>query len=122
LGVCLGHQAIGAAFGANIIKATTLMHGKVCPITHDGQGLFQYLANPLMVTRYNSLTIDPNSLPDCLTITARDSDDDIMAIRHKTLPIEGVQFHPESILSEQGLTLFQNFLTQNKRASEMKTA
>lgn len=122
LGVCLGHQCIGAAFGGNITKATTLMHGKICPVAHDGNGLFDNLANPLKVTRYNSLTIDPVTLPGCLTVTARDSDDDIMAICHKTLPIYGVQFHPESILSEQGLLLFQNFLNQNKRTAEIKSA
>ena len=122
LGVCLGHQCIGAAFGVSIVKATTLMHGKVTPITHDGSGVFNKLDNPLTVTRYNSLTIDPDSLPDCLLITARDSDDDIMGIRHKTLAIEGVQFHPESILSEQGLLLFQNFLDQNRGVSQAKRA
>ena len=112
LGVCLGHQCIAAAFGGNIVKATTLMHGKTCPVTHDEQGVFTGLPNPLTATRYNSLTVDLNSLPNCLTITATDPDGDIMGIRHQTLAIEGVQFHPESILSEQGMRLFQNFLNK----------
>ena len=114
LGVCLGHQCIGAAFGAEIVRATTLVHGKTRPIEHDGEGLFEGLPKPLTATRYNSLTVDKATLPDCLKITATDTDGDIMGLRHKALPIEGVQFHPESVLSEHGFALFQNFLNQQK--------
>ena len=115
-GVCLGHQCIGAAFGADIISATHVVHGKVCPMTHIGKGVFEGLPNPLMATRYNSLTVDPKTLPDCLEVTAIDRDGDIMGIKHRTLPIEGVQFHPESILSEHGLDLFNHFLTRYRRS------
>ena len=111
LGVCLGHQAIGAAFGGNIVRAKTLMHGKTSRITHDGHGVFQGLPAEFTVTRYHSLAIDPFTLPDCLTVSARTPDGEIMGVRHKTLPIEGVQFHPESILSEHGHALLRQFLT-----------
>ncbi len=111
LGVCLGHQAIGVAFGAKIIRAKTLMHGKTSAITHDGKGVFKGLPSPFVVTRYHSLAIDPGSLPDCLTVSAQTEDGEIMGVRHKTLPIEGVQFHPESILSEHGHDLLRQFLT-----------
>jgi anthranilate synthase component II len=110
LGVCLGHQAIGAAFGGRIIRAEKLMHGKTDVLHHDGKGVFNGLTNDYTITRYHSLVIDRNSVPDCLTVTATSSDGEIMAVRHKTLAIEGVQFHPESILTEQGHALLKNFL------------
>ncbi|MBC2768846.1 anthranilate synthase component II [Pusillimonas minor] len=111
LGVCLGHQAIGAAFGGNIVRAKTLMHGKTSAITHDDAGVFAGLPSPFTVTRYHSLAIERSSLPDTLVITAETEDGEIMGVRHKTLPIEGVQFHPESILSEYGHDLLRRFLT-----------
>ncbi len=110
LGVCLGHQAIGAAFGGNIIRAQRIMHGKVSPITHTNTDVFAGLPSPYKVTRYHSLAIDRSTLPDCLTITAETEDGEIMGVRHKTMPIYGVQFHPESILSEHGHALLKNFL------------
>ena len=110
LGVCLGHQAIGEAFGGHIIRAQKVMHGKTDNITHTGQGVFKNLPNPFKVTRYHSLAIDRNSVPDCLEITATSSDGEIMGVRHRNLAVEGVQFHPESILSEQGHALLKNFL------------
>lgn len=116
LGVCLGHQAMAQSFGANIVRARQVMHGKTSRIVHDGRGVFRQLNQPLTVTRYHSLVIDPESLPDCFSVTAwteRDGvQDEIMGIRHRSLPLEGVQFHPESILSEQGLQLLENFLRQ----------
>ncbi len=110
LGVCLGHQSIGQAFGGRIIHAKQLMHGKTSPIFHHDAGVFQGLPNPFIATRYHSLVIERESLPDCLEITAWVEDGEIMGVRHKTLPIEGVQFHPESILSEHGHQLLKNFL------------
>ncbi|MGU3415228.1 aminodeoxychorismate synthase component 2 [Enterobacteriaceae bacterium C34A] len=110
LGVCLGHQAIAQVFGATIVRAAKVMHGKTSPITHNGQGVFSGLNNPLTVTRYHSLVIDPPTLPDCFTITARSETDEIMGIRHREWDLEGVQFHPESVLSEQGHALLENFL------------
>jgi anthranilate synthase component II len=110
LGVCLGHQAIGSAFGGRIIRAEKLMHGKTDVLHHDGMGVFEGLDNDYTITRYHSLVIDRDSVPDCLTVTATSSDGEIMAVRHKTLAIEGVQFHPESILTEQGHALLKNFL------------
>jgi anthranilate synthase component 2 len=115
LGVCLGHQSIGQAFGGNIIKAKTLMHGKTSLIHHHNVGVFKDLPNPYTATRYHSLVIERASLPDCLEITAwtEDADgnfDEIMGVRHKTLAVEGVQFHPESILTEHGHALLNNFL------------
>ncbi len=111
LGVCLGHQAIGAAYGGNIIRAKTQMHGKTSAITHTGSDVFKDLPSPFTVTRYHSLAIERGSLPDCLEITAESEDGEIMGVRHKTLPVYGVQFHPESILSEHGHALLRNFLT-----------
>ena len=111
LGVCLGHQAIGAAYGGNIIRARTQMHGKTSAITHTGSDVFKDLPSPFTVTRYHSLAIERGSLPDCLEITAESEDGEIMGVRHKTLPVYGVQFHPESILSEHGHALLRNFLT-----------
>ena len=110
LGVCLGHQAIGEAFGAVIEHAPMLMHGKVSNILHDGQGVYEGLPDPFTATRYHSLTIRPGTLPDEIQITAESEDGVIMGIRHKTLPIEGVQFHPESILTPSGPDLLANFL------------
>lgn len=110
LGVCLGHQAIGQAFGARIIRARQVMHGKTSAIRHNGSGVFHGLNNPLTVTRYHSLLIDPATLPDDLDVTAWSAEQEIMGIRHRDWDLEGVQFHPESILSEQGHALLGNFL------------
>jgi len=110
LGVCLGHQSIGQAFGGKIIKAKTLMHGKTSLIHHTNQGVFEGLANPYTATRYHSLVIEKESLPDCLQVTAWTEDGEIMGVRHKTLAIEGVQFHPESVLTEYGHELLDNFI------------
>lgn len=110
LGVCLGHQAIGQAFGARIIRARQVMHGKTSAIHHNGSGVFHGLNNPLTVTRYHSLLIDPATLPDDFDVTAWSAEQEIMGIRHRDWDLEGVQFHPESILSEQGHALLGNFL------------
>jgi len=110
LGVCLGHQAMAAAFGGRIIKASILMHGKTSPIAHDGKGIFAGVPNPFNATRYHSLIVDEATLPDCFEITARAPDGDIMGIRHKSAPTEGAQFHPESIICEHGKKLLENFL------------
>jgi len=115
LGVCLGHQSIGHAFGGNIVHAKQIMHGKVSPVFHKDQGVFKGLNNPFTATRYHSLVIDQKTLPECLEITAWTEDeqgniDEIMGVRHKTLDIEGVQFHPESILTEHGHDMLRNFL------------
>ncbi|EGZ47131.1 aminodeoxychorismate/anthranilate synthase component II [Neisseria wadsworthii] len=110
MGICLGHQTIGEAFGGNIVRAKTLMHGKVSPVKHLGQGMFRNLPNPVTCTRYHSLVIDRTTLPDCLEITAWTDDGEIMGVRHKTLPIEGVQFHPEGLLTEHGHDMLNNFL------------
>ncbi|MEO3991660.1 aminodeoxychorismate synthase component 2 [Pseudocitrobacter cyperus] len=112
LGVCLGHQAIAQAFGARIVRAKKVMHGKTSPIAHNGQGVFQGLNNPLTVTRYHSLLIDPDTLPETFEVTARSESGEIMGIRHRQWDLEGVQFHPESILSEQGHALLANFLNR----------
>jgi anthranilate synthase component 2 len=112
LGVCLGHQSIGYAFGGKIIRAGKLMHGKVSRIRHDGKGLFKGMSNPFEATRYHSLVIEEKSIPACLEITARAEDDnEIMGVRHKTLPVWGVQFHPESILTKEGKKVLSNFLS-----------
>ncbi|MCS3603555.1 para-aminobenzoate synthetase component 2 [Buttiauxella sp. BIGb0471] len=112
LGVCLGHQAIAQAFGATIVRAEKVMHGKTSAITHNNSGVFHGLNNPLTVTRYHSLVIDPATLPDCFDVTAWTDKQEIMGIRHRELELEGVQFHPESILSEQGHQLLANFLNR----------
>ena len=112
LGVCLGHQAIGAAFGGDIVHAKQLMHGKTSPVHHNNVGVFKGLPNPLTVTRYHSLAIKRETLPDCLELTAWTEDGEIMGVRHKTLDVEGVQFHPESILTDRGHDLLKNFLTR----------
>ncbi len=114
LGVCLGHQAIGAAFGASVVRAAELMHGKTSPIVHDGKGVFTGLPTPLTCTRYHSLVVDESTLPDALIATAHTPDSTgspvLMGLRHSTLPIEGVQFHPESVLTEGGRQMIHNFL------------
>lgn len=110
LGVCLGHQSIGQAFGGKIIKAKTLMHGKTSLIHHTSKGVFKDLPNPYTATRYHSLVIERETIPDCLEITAWTDDGEIMGVKHKTLAVEGVQFHPESILTEHGHELLNNFL------------
>lgn len=112
LGVCLGHQAIGEAFGGNVIRAKQVMHGKTSLIAHTGDGVFKDLPSPFTVIRYHSLAIERASLPACLEVTAWTDDGEIMGVRHKEYDIEGVQFHPESILSEHGHALFKNFLTR----------
>ncbi|EBD9256167.1 aminodeoxychorismate synthase component 2 [Salmonella enterica] len=110
LGVCLGHQAMAQAFGATVVRAAKVMHGKTSPITHNGQSVFRGLPSPLTVTRYHSLIVDPATLPECFEITAWSETQEIMGIRHREWDLEGVQFHPESILSEQGHALLNNFL------------
>ena len=109
-GVCLGHQSIGQAFGGNIIKAQTLMHGKTSMIHHTGVGVFSGLENPFQATRYHSLVIDKQTVPDCLEVTAWTDDGEIMGVKHKSLPVEGVQFHPESFLTDHGHDMLRNFL------------
>lgn len=110
LGVCLGHQAIGAAFGGNIVRARRLMHGKASPIRHDGCGVFEGLPSPFSAIRYHSLVIERETMPECLVETATSEDDDeIMGVRHRDLALEGIQFHPESILTEHGKTMLRNF-------------
>ena len=118
-GICLGHQSIGQAFGGKIVRAKEVMHGKTSPVFHNNTGVFEGLANPVEVTRYHSLVIDQETLPDCLEVTAWTQNEDgtideIMGVRHKELDIEGVQFHPESILTEQGHDLLANFLKRKK--------
>lgn len=118
LGVCLGHQSIGQAFGGKIVRAQQVMHGKTSPVYHHNEGVFANIPNPVTVTRYHSLVIEQASLPDCLAVTAWTNNPDgsieeIMGVRHKTLPIEGVQFHPESILTQYGHKMLQNFLEQH---------
>ena len=110
LGVCLGHQSIGAAFGGKVVRAKQVMHGKTSPVHHNNVGVFRGLPNPLTVTRYHSLAIERASLPDCLEITAWTDDGEIMGVRHKQFAVEGVQFHPESILTDRGHDLLKNFL------------
>jgi anthranilate synthase component 2 len=110
LGVCLGHQSIGQAFGGQIVRAKTIMHGKTSAVSHSNQSVFKGLPNPYTVIRYHSLAIERQSLPDSLQVTAQTDDGEIMGVMHKTLPIHGVQFHPESILTEHGHALLKNFL------------
>ncbi len=111
LGVCLGHQCIGHTFGGKVIVNYRMMHGKTSPIRHDGKDLFAGMANPFAATRYHSLVIERSTIPDCLTITAETEEGEIMGVKHKQYPIWGVQFHPESILTENGRQILQNFLT-----------
>jgi anthranilate synthase/aminodeoxychorismate synthase-like glutamine amidotransferase len=110
LGVCLGHQAIGQAFGGEVVHAAKVMHGKTSSISHDGRGVFRGVPNPFAATRYHSLAIRRQTLPDCLEVTAQSEDGEIMGVRHRSAAVEGVQFHPESILSEHGHALLRNFL------------
>lgn len=110
LGVCLGHQSIAQAFGGKVVRAPRLMHGKTSPIEHDGQGVFTDVPSPFNATRYHSLIVEPETLPEALEVTARTAEGEIMGLRHRELPIEGVQFHPESILTEHGMLMLQNWL------------
>jgi anthranilate synthase component 2 len=114
LGVCLGHQAIGQAYGGKVVHAKTLMHGKTSPIRHTGEGVFSGLPSPFTATRYHSLAVERESLPECLEVTAWTEDGEIMGLRHKRLAVEGVQFHPESILTEHGHALLRNFLNERR--------
>ena len=110
LGVCLGHQCIGAVFGGEVVRADRLMHGKTSPIEHDATGVFADLPNPFPATRYHSLIVRRDALPDCLEVTAQTAEGEIMGLRHREFPIHGVQFHPESVLTENGKKLLANFL------------
>ncbi len=110
-GVCLGHQAIGHVYGASVVRAPALMHGKTSPVSHHGEGVFAGVPSPLTATRYHSLVLDPDTVPDCLHVTAT-ADGIVMGVQHRSLPVEGVQFHPESILTEAGHTLVGNFLAR----------
>ncbi|MCS6284786.1 MAG: Anthranilate synthase, component [Nitrospirota bacterium] len=110
LGVCLGHQSLGVAFGGEVIRAQRLMHGKTSMISHDGKTIFHGLPNPFEATRYHSLLVNPKNLPDCLEVSAKTAEGEIMGLRHRTLGVEGVQFHPESILTKSGKDLLRNFL------------
>ena len=116
LGVCLGHQSIGQAFGGKVVRARRVMHGKTSEIFHEGRGVFAGLPNPFEATRYHSLLVERESLPDCLEVTAHTAEDEIMGLRHKTLAVEGVQFHPESFLTLVGKDLLRNFLTPGRRS------
>lgn len=111
LGVCLGHQCIAYTYGASVVRARRLMHGKTSQISHDGKTIFKGISNPFTATRYHSLIVQEDTLPDCLEVTARADNDEIMGIRHKQYLLEGVQFHPESFLTEEGPTLLRNFLS-----------
>nr|WP_207755074.1 aminodeoxychorismate/anthranilate synthase component II [Alkaliphilus hydrothermalis] len=122
LGICLGHQTIGQVFGGKVIRALEPVHGKVHPIIHKGVGVFKELNNPLKVTRYHSLVLERASLPQCFEITAETTDGEIMGIRHKEYMIEGVQFHPEAILTEMGMDLLNNFLVAAKESAKQVTA
>jgi anthranilate synthase component 2 len=121
LGVCLGHQAIGQAFGAEVIHAPELMHGKTSPVTHDNQSIFEGVENPFTATRYHSLVLDPDTIPDQLEITAR-TDSVIMGVRHKRWPIEGIQFHPESVLTTEGPKLIRHWVKQVRARSSAPIA
>jgi para-aminobenzoate synthetase component 2 len=114
MGVCLGHQAIGQAFGGEVVRAEKLMHGKTSPILHDGKSIFQGIPSPFTATRYHSLIVRRDTLPDCLEISAETEEGEIMAFRHKKYAIEGVQFHPESIITDHGLQLLRNFLGKSE--------
>ena len=111
LGVCLGHQAIGVSFGARVVRAARLMHGKVSQISHDGRGVFRNVPDPFIATRYHSLAVERESLPSCLEISAKAEDGEIMGLRHRDYPVHGIQFHPESILTQEGMRILENFLT-----------
>ncbi|MFT5701882.1 MAG: anthranilate synthase/aminodeoxychorismate synthase-like glutamine amidotransferase [Desulforhopalus sp.] len=113
LGVCLGHQSIGECFGGSVVRATRIMHGKTSPMSHDGKGVFTGLPDPFDGMRYHSLIVEEKDLPDCLEITCRTDEGELMGLRHKELSIEGVQFHPESILTPAGITLLRNFMSSD---------
>lgn len=117
-GVCLGHQSIGQVFGGDVVRADRLMHGKTSQIHHNNQTIFAGLENPLTATRYHSLIVKKETLPDCLEVTAWTDEQEIMALKHKTLPIEGVQFHPESIMTSFGKEMLQNFINKYKRIEQ----
>jgi anthranilate synthase/aminodeoxychorismate synthase-like glutamine amidotransferase len=117
LGICLGHQSIGEAFGGRTVRAGRLMHGKTSQVFHDGAGVFAGLPSPFEAMRYHSLVIDSAGLPGCLSVTARTDRDEIMAVRHRDLPVEGVQFHPESIMTRVGADLLRNFMAPEYPAS-----
>jgi len=110
LGVCLGHQSLGEAFGGTTVRAGRLMHGKTSPVLHDGKGVFTGLPSPFEAMRYHSLVVSEQNLPDCLEVSARTDQDELMGLRHRTLPVEGVQFHPESIMTPDGVALLRNFI------------
>ena len=114
LGVCLGHQAIGQAFGGKVVRAKQVMHGKVSRIRHNGRGVFTSIANDFVATRYHSLVVERDSLPDCLEVTAQSEDGEIMGLRHRALRVEGVQFHPEALLTEHGHRMLKNFIEGGK--------
>ena len=118
MGICLGHQAIGYAFGAEVVRAERIMHGKTSPILNDGQTIYQGLPNPLTACRYHSLILQRDSLPDCLMVTAETAEGEVMGIRHREYPVEGVQFHPESILTTNGKRIIKNFLAMCAGISE----
>lgn len=115
LGVCLGHQCIGQVYGGEVVRADRLMHGKTSPVRHEGEGVFSGLPSPFQATRYHSLIISRESVPDCLKITAETEEGEIMGLQHREYPVHGVQFHPESILTEEGKRLLQNFLEMGRR-------
>ncbi|OXB87289.1 aminodeoxychorismate/anthranilate synthase component II [Geobacillus thermocatenulatus] len=115
-GVCLGHQAIAQAFGGRVVRAPRLMHGKTSSIYHDGETIFRGVPNPFTAMRYHSLIVEKETLPDCFVVSAWTKEDEVMAIRHKTLPVEGVQFHPESIMTSHGMQLLKNFIDTYKKA------
>ena len=116
LGVCLGHQAIGQAFGGKVVRARQVMHGKVSRIRHDEKGIFEKIPNDFVATRYHSLVVEHSSLPECLAVTAQSEDGEVMGLRHRSLDIEGVQFHPEALLTEHGHEMLQNFIARKQAA------
>lgn len=115
MGICLGHQSIGYAFGGDIVRADRIMHGKTSPVQHDGKTIFTGLPNPFTAGRYHSLVVSPETLPDCLEVSARTAEGEIMGLRHKEYPVEGIQFHPESVLTPQGKRIIRNFLKLTSR-------
>ena len=120
MGVCLGHQAIGDVYRGSVVRAKTVMHGKTSMIHHDGRGVFQGIPSPFSAIRYHSLVVDPRNVPQCLEVSARTADGEIMGLRHIGLSVEGVQFHPESILTDHGYQILRNFLINNRITSEIK--
>jgi len=120
LGVCLGHQAIGSVYGGPVVRARTIMHGKTSMIHHDGRGVFKGIPSPFSAIRYHSLVVDPRNVPQCLEVSAWTDDGEIMGIRHSKCSVEGVQFHPESILTDHGYQLLRNFLINNRITDEIK--